>query len=141
MKPMEIAQTFTVDLVMRAIKSCINSKAFDPDKPSIFHLKNHSSESYRHSTLPAPDQHGFRSEQSTTSALLQLTDIVMVFNQRKPPDYTVCVTVDLSATFDTVCNNNLLSKINGSQLSPATTRWLSCYIGGRQAKPRPVSEV
>ena len=36
--------------------------------------------------------------------------------------------------FDTVCNNNLLSKIYRSQLPPATARWLSCYLRGRQAK-------
>ena len=42
--------------------------------------------------------------------------------------------VDLSAAFDTVCHNNLLSKINRSQLPPATARWLSCYMRGRQAK-------
>ena len=35
-----MAQTFTTDLVRRTIKRCINSKAFGPDKPSIFHL-NH----------------------------------------------------------------------------------------------------
>ena len=51
-----------------------------------------------------------------------------------PPDRTICVAVDLSAAFDTVCHNNLLSKINGSQLPPATARWLSCYLRGRQAK-------
>ena len=58
----------------------------------------------------------------------------MGFNQRKPPDRTICVAVDLSTAFDTVCHNNLLSKINRSQLSPATARWLSCYLRGRQAK-------
>ena len=62
------------------------------------------------------------------------TDIAMGFNQRKPPDRTICVAVDLSAAFDTVCHNNLLSKINRSQLPPATARWLSCYLRGRQAK-------
>ena len=68
----------------------------------------------------APDQHGFRQEHSTTSALLQLTsDIAMGFNQRKPPDRTVCVAVDLSAAFDTVCHNKLLSKITRSPLPPA----------------------
>ena len=85
--------------------------------------------------IPAQDQHGFRREHSTTSALLQLTtDVAVGFNQRKPPDRTVCVAVDLSAAFDTVCHNNLLSKINRSQLPPATARWLSCYLRGRQAK-------
>ena len=62
------------------------------------------------------------------------TDITMGFNQRKPPDRTICVAVDLSATFDTVCHNNLLSKINRLQLGPATARWMSCYLRGRQAK-------
>ena len=39
-KPMEMAETFTADIVTRAIKSCRNSKKFGPDKLSIFHLKN-----------------------------------------------------------------------------------------------------
>ena len=171
---------------MKAIKSCRNSKAFGPDKLSIFHLKHlgpraieyitalfnlsvttcqipaiwkssliipipkpgkdtSQGTSYRPISLlcpsrkshgisafyqqstkylhPAQDQHGFRREHSTTSALLQLTtDIAGGFTQRKPPDRTVCVAVDLSAAFDTVCHNNLLSKINRSQLPPATAR-------------------
>ena len=85
--------------------------------------------------LPAPDQHGFRREHSTTSALLQLkTDIAMIFNQRMPPGHTVCVAVYLAAAVDTVCHNKLLSKINRSHLPPVTSRWLSCYLRGRQAK-------
>ena len=76
---------------------------------------------------PATEQHGFRPDHSTTSVLLKLTtDIVMGFNQRNPPDRTSCVAVDLSAAFDTVCHNTLLSKINRLQLS--------CYLRGRQAK-------
>ena len=39
-KSLEMAQTFTTDLVRRSIKSCRNSKAFGPDKLSIFHMKN-----------------------------------------------------------------------------------------------------
>ena len=58
----------------------------------------------------------------------------MGLNQRKPPDSTVCVAVYLSAAFDTVCHNKLLSKINRSPLPPATSRWLSSYLRGRQAK-------
>ena len=80
-------------------------------------------------------QHGFRREHSTTSALLQLTtDVVAGFNLRKPPDRTVCVSVDLPAAFDTVCHNNLLSNINISHLPPATAQWLSYYLRCRQAK-------
>ena len=182
---------------MKAIKSCRNSKAFGPDKLSIFHLKHlgpraieyittlfnlsattcripaiwkssliisipkpgmdtSQGTSYRPISLicpaakvleslflptinkyliPAQDQHGFRCEHPTSSALLQLTtDVAVGFNQRKHPDRTVCVAVDLSPAFDTVCHNNPLSKINRSQLPPATARWLSCYLRGRQAK-------
>ena len=153
-----MAQTFTTDLVRRAIKSCRNSKDFGPDKLSIFHLKHlrHRAieyitalfnlsvtacqilaiwkssliipitkpgedtsvgTSYRPISLlcpaakvleslilptinkylqPAPDQHSFRPDHSTTSALLQMTtDITMGFNQRKPPYRTICVAVDL----------------------------------------------
>ena len=67
------------------------------------------------------------------SATVNTTNIVMGFSQRRPPDRTVCVVVDLSGAFDTVCHNNLLSKINIPQLPPATARWLSCYLRGRQA--------
>ena len=147
---------------MKAIKSCRNSKAFGPDKLSIFHLKHLGPRAIEYITalfnlsvttcqipaiwkssliipipkpgkdtsqgtsyrpisllcpaakvmeslllptinkflLPAQDQHGFRREHSTTSALLQLTtDIAGGFNQRKPPDRTVCVAVDVSAAF------------------------------------------
>ena len=66
---------------------------------------------------PAPDQHGFRPDHSTTSALLQMTTYIsMGFNQRKPPDQTICVAVDLSSAFATVCHNNLLSKTIRSQV-------------------------
>ena len=83
---------------------------------------------------PAKGQHGFRPRHSTTSALLQLTtDIETGFNQRKPPHRTVCVAIDLTAAFDTVSHDTLISKIVGSSLPPAITRWLSCYLRGRQA--------
>ena len=41
----------------------------------------------------------------------------MGFNQRKPPDRTVCVAVDLLAEFDTVYHNKLYM-INRSHLPP-----------------------
>ena len=65
----------------------------------------------------SPDQHGFRPAHSTTSA-----------------HRTICVAVDLTAAFDTVCHNTLISKIARSTLPSPTTRWLSCYLRGRQAR-------
>ena len=81
---------------------------------------------------PAKDQHCFR--HSTTSALLQLTtDIETGFNQRKPPHCTVCVAIDLTAAFDIVSHDPLISNIAGWSLPPAITRWLPCFLRGRQA--------
>ena len=194
--PKETKVTFTTDLVTRAIRSCSNTKAFGPDKLSIFHLKHlrpratayltalfndsvHSSRipaiwkssivipipkpgkdtsqgtSYQPISLicpaakvlealilltvnahllPADDQHGFRPGHSTTSGLLQLTtNIATGSNQKKPPHQTVCVAVDLTAAFDTVSHNVLISKISRSTLPEVTCRWLSCYLRGRQA--------
>ena len=84
--------------------------------------------------LPADDQHGFRPGHCTTSALLQLTtDIATGFNQKKPHPRTVCVALDLTAAFDTVSHNVLISKISRSTLPEATSRWLSRYLRSRQS--------
>ena len=110
---------------MKAIKSCRNSKALGSDKLSIFHLKHlgpraitlvnlHAKvlESLFLPTInkyiiPDQDQHGFRREHSTTSALLQLTtDVAVGFNQRKPPDRTVCVAVDLYIAHINITSKN-----------------------------------
>ena len=188
------AVTFTVDQVIRRINRCSQTKAFGPDKLSIFHLKNLGPKaieyltallndtscripaicrssiiipianlgkdsslgtSYRTISLRCPaakvmealmlttvnthlllafHQHGLRPGHSTTSALLQLTsDVATFFNQRKPPHQTICVVVDLTAAFDTVNHNILLSKIARSTVPEAICQWLSNYIRGRQS--------
>ena len=55
------------------------------------------------------------------------------FNRMKPSHRTVCVTIDLTTAFDTVSHDILISKIAGSSLPHTTTRWLSCFLRGRQA--------
>ena len=83
---------------------------------------------------PSADQNRSRPGHSYNSALLQLTsDIATGFNQRNPPHRTVCVAVDLTAEFDTVNHNVLLSKIVRSTLPEATCRWLSNYLRRRQS--------
>ena len=184
-KSLTSAVTFTTDQVTKGIRSCNNTRAFRPDKLSIFHLKHLGSRGFEYFTalfndsvtscrvlsiwkssivtpipkpgkdcslitsyrpisllctaakvmealllpkinnhlLPSADQHGFRPGHSITSALLQLTsDIATGFNQRKPPHRTVCVAVDLTAAFDIVNHNILLSKIVRSTLPEATCR-------------------
>ena len=43
------------------------------------------------------------------------------------------MSIDLTASFDTLSHDKLISKITESSLQPAITRWLSCYVSGRQA--------
>ena len=193
---MTSAETFTTDQVTKGISNCSNTRAFGPNKLSIFHLKNLGAKTIEYLTalfndsvtscripaiwrssivipipkpgkdsslctsyqpisllclaakvmealmitsvnihlLPAADQHGFRPGNSTTSALLQLTsDTATGFNQMKTPHGTICVSVDLTAAFDTVNHNVLLSKIVRSTPPEATCRWLSNYIRCRQS--------
>ena len=49
----------------------------------------------------------------------------------KQPHRTVCVAIDLTAAFDTVSHDTLISKIAGSSLPTAIIRWMSCYLRGR----------
>ena len=44
-----------------------------------------------------------------------------------------CVAIDLTVVLDTVSHDILISKISGSSLPPAITRFLSCYLRGGQA--------
>ena len=84
---------------------------------------------------PVSHQHGFRPRHSTTSALLKLTtDIASGFNQKKPASRTVVVALDLTKAFDSVDHRTLIELVSNSTLPSATTRWLSCYLRGRQAK-------
>ena len=55
------------------------------------------------------------------------------FQPKEPPHRTECVAVDLTAVFDTVNHNVLLSKIVRSALPGATCRWLSNYLRSRQS--------
>ena len=218
-KSLTSAVTFATDQVTKGISSCSNTRAFGPDKLSIFHLKHFGSRGIEYLTalfndsvtscripsiwkssivisipkpgkdcslstsyrpisllcpaakvmealllptinnhlLPSADQHGFRPGHSTTSALLQLTsDVATGFNQRKPPHCTVCVAVDLTAAFDTVNHNVLLSKIvrsilyiviggylrilGASTVQSCCTLWISAschvFVYGRYRKYR-----
>ena len=84
---------------------------------------------------PEPHQHGFRPLHSTTTALLEISSAVADgFNQKKPADRTVLVTLDLSKAFDMVCHRTLLEKLSRTSLPPSLTRWLSGYLTGRQAR-------
>ena len=62
---------------------------------------------------PAKDQHNFKHRDRLQPA--ETTSPYMVVT-------------DLTAAFDTVSHDTLISKIAGSSLLPAITRWMSCYL-------------
>ena len=80
--------------------------------------------------VPAADQHGLDPGHLTTSLLLQL---ITGFNQEQPSHRTIGVAIDLTAAFDAVNQNVLLSKIAWSILLEATCLWLSNHIRDRQS--------
>lgn len=86
---------------------------------------------------PAHHQHGFRPKRSTVSALLHLTNTIADgFNEKKPPKRTIVAAIDLSSAFDTVNIDTLINIINNSTMPPATIRWMSAYLRGRQARTK-----
>ena len=174
--------TFTTDQVTKGISSCSNTRAFGPDKISIFHLKHFGSRAIEYLTTIFNDSvtscrfRLFRSHPLSSQSRNQArTPLSALFigpsrspaHQRKlwrlsyiaPPTtasfriptrfpartlyhfcfattkgnlhVVVCVAVDLTAAFDTVNHNVLLSKI--VTLPEATCRWQSNYIRGRQS--------
>ena len=78
-------------------------------------------------------QHGFRRNHSTTSALNEISAAITDgFNKKPPAERTLLVALDLSKAFDLV--SHILADINRSSLSGYVTRWLACYLHGRQAR-------
>lgn len=77
----------------------------------------------------AEQQHGFRKNRSTTTALHHITDhIQRGLNEKRPNKRTILVALDLSKAFDTVCHSILLKNILESNISNIIKRWLSSYI-------------
>ena len=89
---------------------------------------------YLHEGLPlAETQHGFRKSHSPTSALFPLIHrIAQGFNERKPPQRTIAVTLDLSRAFETVNHDILREKLIDSELNSNVVRWLSSFLKGRE---------
>ena len=79
----------------------------------------------------SPNQHGFRPNNITISALLPLPDkIAQGFNQPCPPLRTLTKTIDLNKAFDIVNHNKLIRTLSLSSLSNNTKCWLSTYLKG-----------
>ena len=59
--------------------------------------------------------------------------ITTEFNQRKPPQQTVAVVVDMSKAFDNVNIHTLMYKLTQTDIPTTVTKIPPNYINGRQA--------
>jgi hypothetical protein len=86
-------------------------------------------------SLPcAPNQHGYRSFRSTTTALLPIViNIANGMNEPKPASRTAFVALDISKAFDAVDHVLLLEKVSATSLNSNVTWWLAAYLRGRTA--------
>lgn len=74
-------------------------------------------------------QSGFRSNMSTETALLEVSESIRDLLDRGGK--VMLVLLDLSAAFDTVPHNLLLSRLQGMGFGGTVLKWLSSFLSGR----------
>ena len=80
------------------------------------------------------DQHGFRQNYSTSSAILEfLTDI---YDAKLTNMVTGCVYIDYQKAFDTINHNILYSKLELYGFSNSCVNWFKSYLGHRSQKTK-----
>jgi retron-type reverse transcriptase len=83
----------------------------------------------------APFQHGFRPKHSTVSALMDLNMAISNgINQRRPPQRTILLQLDLSKAFDMVKHEELLNLLKNTTLPRSLVRWFTSYLHGRSSR-------
>ena len=82
-----------------------------------------------------PAQHGFRSKHLTCTALSTIAaDIAFGFSRKTLADRSVLVTLDLTAAFDNVDQQQLLDCVSDTNIPATICRWLHNYMQNRRAK-------
>lgn len=79
------------------------------------------------------NQHGFRSQASTTTALIEIDDTVTSFLDDSKMSGAIIVSADLSKAFDNVEHTLLLRKMHQQGFPTGFLKWLSSYLTLRTA--------
>ena len=78
------------------------------------------------------NHHGFLSNHSTASALIQLHDMLLSAAENK--EFTAALLLDLSAAFDIVDHGILLEKLSVYNFDDNSIKWFQSYLGNRLQK-------
>ena len=90
---------------------------------------------YRHfkeNQLFHSNHHGFLSNHSTATALIQLHDILLSAAERK--EFTAALLLDLSAAFDIVDHGILLEKLLVYNFDANSVQWFQSYLSNRSQR-------
>ena len=80
--------------------------------------------------LHEPFQSGFRPKHSTETALVKITnDLLLAADSGL---FTILILLDLSAAFDTISHPLLLDRLAGIGITGAALSWFTSYLTGRQ---------
>ena len=79
----------------------------------------------------SPNHHAYRTGTSTTSALIQISDIIAAGGDSN--EITETMTTDLSAAFDSVEHGLLLQKLRYYGLDNHTMKWIESYLTSRSS--------
>ena len=113
------AQNYRPISVLPAISKICERVVYD----QLYHYLNSNS-------LLSKSQSGFRSLNSTVTAMFHLTND-WYLNIDKGENY-LTVLLDLAKAFDTVSNETLLKKLKLYDLEGVTLDWFSSYLSNRQ---------
>ena len=80
----------------------------------------------KHMEQNNPSQHAYRSGHSTSSALLELSDILYQASEAK--EVSISLTIDQSSAFDCICPIILDKKLEIYGVSAHTRKWIRCYM-------------
>ena len=76
-----------------------------------------------------PSQSGFKSNHSTTTTLLDVTDFIL--NNMNEGKATGAIFLDLKKAFDTINHDLLIKKLDKYGISGASLKWFISYLNER----------
>ena len=78
----------------------------------------------------SPSQYGFRSNMSTTEALLELVEEITNYLEKN--EYAIGVFIDLKKAFDTVDHDILCKKLHFYGVRGVLRKWIQSYLENRK---------